>query len=78
MSVIEAKAARVTASECGQRVSFKLKGTPSTLPRRIFDPLPIVRSELEFRRSHVLLQMREGRCPRDRAALFVFSYSDLA
>src|SRR5438128_3838499 len=38
----------------------------STLPRQIFNPLPIVRSELEFRRSHVLLEMRERRCARDR------------
>ncbi len=50
----------------------------STLSRQRFDPLPIVRSELEFRRRHVLLQMRERRCPGDRAALFVFSYSALA
>src|SRR5437899_8641008 len=31
----------------------------STLPRQIFDPLPLVRSELEFRRGHVLPEMRE-------------------
>src|SRR5439155_19543175 len=38
----------------------------STLPRQIFDPLPLLRAELEFRRSHVLLEMRERRCARDR------------
>src|SRR5437667_717457 len=38
----------------------------STRPRQIFDPLPLVRTELEFRRSHVLLEMRERRCARDR------------
>src|SRR5437016_4917442 len=59
-------------------VFLRIPTCHSQLPRQILDPLPIVRSELEFRGSHVLLEMRERRCPRDRAALVVFSYCALS
>ncbi len=50
----------------------------STSPRWRLGLLPLVPGELEFRRCHVFLEMRERGCARDRAALFVFSYSALA
>jgi hypothetical protein len=37
----------------------KLMNQSSTLPRCLFNPLPFLRTELEFRRCHVLLEMRE-------------------
>ena len=58
--------------------SPSLNNQLSTLSRQRLDPLPFLRAELEFGRTHVLLKMRERRCARDCAALVVFSYSALA
>src|SRR5881392_3252575 len=46
---------------------FRSTGLQDSMwPSQTFDPLPLVRTELEFLRSHVLLEMRERRCARDR------------